>query len=158
MFSKLLGKKKETSTQEDQEKVELLHKISTMNLTEMKSYVNNRIGNLELNEDGLLGVMQRLVQADANTQALYIQESDMDSKKKKAFNLVLLVAKSKKITFETVDEIQNFITIYATIIQAYDREYKEIYSSRFNDSITLSLTNINMVAELKAKMDILGES
>ncbi len=158
MFSKILGKKQETTSQEDQEKAQLLDKISTMNLTEMKSYVNNRIENLPLNEDGLLGVMQRLVTPNANTQALYIQESDMDSKKKKAFDLVLLIAKSKKITFQTVDEIQNFIQTYASIIQSYDKEYKEIYASRFSDAIALSLENINKMSELKAKMDILGEN
>ena len=158
MFSKILGKKKETTSQEDQEKAELLEKISTMNLTEMKSYVNNRIEKFPIDEDGLLYIMKRLVTPDAKTQALYVQESDMDSKKKKAFELVLFVSKSKKITFETVDEIQNFIQVYDSIIKVYDREYKEIYASRFNDAITLSLANINMISELKAKMDILGES
>ena len=158
MFSKILGKKQETTSQEDQEKAQLLDKISTMNLTDMKSYVNNRIENLPLNEDGLHGVIQKLVTPNENTQALYIQESDMDSKKKKGFDLVLLIAKSKKITFQTVDEIQNFIQIYTPIIQAYDREYKEIYASRFSDAIALSLENINKMSKLKTKMDILGEN
>ena len=158
MFSKILGTKKETTNHVDQEKAQQLDKISAMNLTEMKSYVNNKMDTLPLNEDGLHGVMQKLVTPNQNTKALYIQESDMDSKKKKAFDLVLLIAKSKKITFKTVDEIQNFIQTYMTIIQIYDREYKEIYVSRFNDAITLSLANINKMSELKAKMDILGEN
>ncbi len=158
MFSKILGKKQETTSQEDQEKAQLLDKISKMNLTEMKSYVNNRIESFPLNEDGLLGVMQKLVTPDANTKALYIQESDMDSKKKKAFDLVLIIAKSKKITFKIVDEIQNFMQKYESIIQEYDREYKEIYASRLSDAIALSLENIGMMSELKAKMDILGEN
>ena len=158
MFSKILGKKQETTSQEDQEKAELLEKISTMNLTEMKSYVNNKRESLPLNEDGLHAVIQKLVTPHASTQALYIQESDMDSKKKKAFDLVLLIAKSKKITFKTVDEIQKFIQTYTPIIQAYDTEYKEIYTSRFSDAITLALANMQTMSNLKAKMDILDQN
>ena len=158
MFSKLLGKKQETTSKEDQEKAQLLKKISTMNLTEMRSYVNNKIEALPLCEDGLNGVILKLITPDPTTKLLYIKENDMDSKKKKAFDLVILISKNKKITFKTVDAIGVFIELYAPIIKAYDTQYKEIYASRFNDAITVALNNINKMSDFKAKMNLLGEN
>ena len=158
MFSKLRGKKQKNATAEDQEKTQLLKKISTMNLTEMRSYVNNKIESLPLSEDGLNGVILNLITPDSATKNLYIKEDDMDSKKKKAFDLVILISKNKKITFKTVDAIGVFIELYAPIIKAYDAQYKEIYTSRFNDAITLALYNINQISDLKSKMNLLGEN
>ena len=157
MFSKILGKKKETTSQEDQERAQLLEKIATMNLTEMRSYVNGKLESLPLNEDGLTAILSKLTTPDTKTQLYYLKEDDADSKKKKAFDLVLLTAKSKKITFATVDQIQKFIEVYHDIIKKYDTEYKEIYASRFKDAIALALNNINEISNLKAKMNILGE-
>ncbi len=158
MFSKLLGKKKESIGKENQEKAELLKKISTMNLTEMRSYINNKIEALPLCEDGLNGVILKLITPDSITKHLYIKENDMDSKKKKAFDLVILISKNKKITFKTVDAIGVFIELYASIIKEYDTQYKEIYTSRFKDAITIALSNINTLSDFKAKMNLLGES
>ena len=157
MFSKILGKKKETTSKADQEKAQLLEKISNMNITEMRSYVNNRIEAFPIDEDGLTAVIERLITINEKTKLYYIKADDVDSKKKKAFDLVLLASKSKKITFATVEKIQEFLEIYKDIITEFDTEYKEIYGSRFNDAITLALSNIDKITELKNKMNILGE-
>ena len=157
MFSKILGKKKETTSKEDQEKAQLLEKISQMNITEMKAYVNNKIETFPIDEDGLTAVIERLIAINEKTKLYYIKVDDTDSKKKKAFDLVLLASKSKKITFTTVEKIQEFLEIYKDIILEFDTQYKEIYGSRFNDAITLALSNIAIITELKNKMNLLGE-
>jgi len=157
MFSKILGKKKETTSQEDKKKVQLLDKISKMNITEMRSYVNNKIETFPIDEDGLTAVVERLITQNEKTKLFYIKSDDVDSKKKKAFDLLLLTAKSKKITFTTVEKIQEFLKIYKEIITEFDTQNKEIYNSRFNDAIALALKNIDKITEFKNKMNILRE-
>jgi len=159
MFGKILGKKKKEHSSEDEKlKAELKSKISKMNLTEMRSYVNNKLTSLPLCEDGLSAVIEKLAQPNEETKAMYLQLDDMDTKKRKAFELILLISKSQKITFKTVDLIQKFIETNAAVITKYDKEHKEIYSSRFSDAVELSLKNISEIAGLKVKMDILGEN
>jgi bifunctional DNase/RNase len=157
MFSKILGKKTKDTNEETQQKKELLEKISKMKLTEMRSYVNNKFTGLPICEDGLIAVLKRIVLPDENTKKLYLQEDDMDTKKRKAFELVLIIAKSQKISFEAVDLMQKFLETYASLIQKYDKEHKEIYLSRLSDAIELALKNIQQISSLKAKMNILGE-
>ena len=158
MFSKILGRKKEDISEEDADHAALVEKISKMNLTEMRSYIKNNIQDFEVSEDGLSEVMHRLTTEDKNTKLYYLKSDDMDSKKKKAFDLVLTVAQNKKINLVTIELIQKFTEIYRDMIDAYDKEHKEIYDSRFNDAIKLALANIDEKAALKNKMHILGES
>ena len=158
MFGSILGRKKEDISTEDKGHQELVEKISKMNLTEMRSYINNKIKDFEISEDGLNEVLSKLVTPDAKTKNYYLQADDMDSKKKKAFDLVLSTAKNKKVNVVTVELIQKFMDVYKDIITDYDKEHKEIYESRFNDAIELALTNITQKSELKNKMDVLQQN
>jgi len=155
MFKKFLGKSETELSDEEKSKQELKQKISKMNITEMRSYVNNKIPNLEVSDQGLVLVMKNLVVADSESEKFYLKEDDMDSKKKKAFDLVLVVAKSKKINIKVVELIQNFTVIYEEMIKKFDTDYKDIYASRFADALKLGLKNLNKVEDLKLKMNVL---
>ncbi len=157
MFSKILGKKKEGESEQTKEHLEIINKVSKMNLTEMRSFVNNN-GPIPLSEEGLIAVLDKLITPHPQTNTLYIQQDDMDTKKRKAFELVLLISKSQRITFEAVDRLQKFLETYMTLITSYDKEHKEIYASRLSDAVEISLKNINKMSNLKAKMDILGQN
>jgi hypothetical protein len=85
----------------------------------------------------------------------YIEVGDQDSKIKKAFDLVLLIAKSKKITVVAVELMKKFLDTYSDIIQAYDKQNKDIYVSRIKDAIQSSITMIDKETNLKNKMNIL---
>ena len=154
----MFGRKKEDKSEDDGLKAETVAKISKMNLTEMRSYIKNNMKDFKVSEDGLIAVLQRLTTKDATTKEYYIKADDMDSKKKKAFDLILAIAESKQISFAVVDKMQKFLEVYKDIIAAYDREYKEIYNSRLVDAVKLALANINEKAALKKNMDILGEN
>ncbi|KIM02678.1 MAG: hypothetical protein KU29_13940, partial [Sulfurovum sp. FS06-10] len=82
---------------------------------------------------------------------------DMDSKIKKALELVLSIAKHKKITIFTVELIQEFISTYDDIILKYDTENKQIYASKLRNSLDVAIHNLNEMAELKRRMNIVGE-
>jgi hypothetical protein len=157
MFSNILGRKKEDISEEDADHAELIAKISKMNLTEMRTYIKDRIPDFSSDEDGINAVLNRLISQDSKTKERYIKRDDMDSKKKKAFDLVLAIAEHKKINLVTIELIQKFIEVYREIISDYDKEHKEIYESRFVDAIKNALININEKAALKNKMDLLGE-
>ncbi|MEO1938655.1 MAG: hypothetical protein ABGW85_08505 [Sulfurimonas sp.] len=158
MFGSILGRKKEEISAEDKEHQELVEKISKMNLTEMRSYINNKIKDFEVSEDGLNEVLSKLITPDAKTNNYYVKVDDMDSKKKKAFDLVLSAAKNKKVNVVTVELMQKFMDVYKDIIANYDKEHKEIYESRFKDAIELALSNITKKSELKNKMDVLQQN
>ena len=157
MFKSILGRKKEEISKESTDHAALVEKISKMNLTEMRSYIRNKIQDFEVSEDGLNEVMHRLTTEDEKSKKYYLKVDDMDSKKKKAFDLVLLIAKNKKINLVCIELIEKFLQIYKDIIETYDQEHKEIYASRFDDALTTALANIDQKVALQHKMNILGD-
>ena len=157
MFGNFFDKKKDNANEEAKEHLVIVDKISKMNLTELRDYVNNKLKSFEITEDGLRESMKKLVLPDEKTGKRYLLMDDMDSKKKKAFDLVLLVGKSKKITIETVELIQDFTFEYEELINQYDEDFKEIYSSRLKDIISHALANMHQLTEFKNKMSVLGE-
>jgi len=158
MFSKILGKKKGVTELEETHNTELLSKISKMNLVEMRAYINNKIQDLPLCEDGLSAIITKLSEPNEQTKKLYLQKDDMDTKKRKAFELILLMAKSQRITFKTVEGMQKFLEVYDELINQYDKEHKDIYRDKLSSAVKLALNNIEEIAALKSKMEILGEN
>lgn len=140
MLKNILGKKENLESSTDV--------VLKMNLTEMKSYIKNE----KINEDGLIAVMNRLVKLDKTSQKYYVQPDDMDSKIRKAFELVLEVSKNKKITVVAVELMQEFTVIYDDIIKKYDKDNKDIYSARFKKAISNAVVSVNRMAHIAQKM------
>lgn len=157
MFSNLFDKKNDKTSKEDKENSELIAKISKMNLTDMKNYVRGKIPDSKLTKVGLKEVMRRLVKEDSNTSKRYLQPDDMESKIKKAFELVLTISTSNKMSVETIELIQEFIIVYKDIIVKYDRDNKQIYGSRLTDSINKSIMIVSQVADYNLRSKIIGE-
>jgi hypothetical protein len=157
MFGNILGKKKSEVSSEDKNHAELVQKISKMKLTDMRAYINNKILNFEVDEDGLVEVLRKLTTRNSETSKRYIEIDDMDSKIKKAFDLVISIASHAKITVVAVELIQEFITLYNDIIVKFDRDNKQIYESKLKDSLDRAIGNIGEMADLKRKMNVLGE-
>jgi len=155
MFGKILGKKKDDNDNSN-ELLEATKKIQKMNLTEMRSYVNNKISTFKVSSIGLLAIMHKLTLADSSTNKLYILEDDMDSKKKKAFELVLMITKNKKIDFTVLETIQTFTQVYQDIIAKYDIDNKEIYASRFKEMLAQAIAGFAALEKQQNKMNVLG--
>ena len=150
MLGRILGKKNKNTTNE------LTNKISNMNLTEMRSYINNKQTNFPIDKSGLLAVITKLALPDTMTGELYIQASDMDSKKKKAFDIVLLIAKQKKMNMKIIDMLQKFIDNHQEMISEYDTRLKEIYGLRLTEAIGFALASVAQIDDIKHKMKILN--
>jgi hypothetical protein len=157
MFSKMLGKVKGSSSNEDKEHRELVNKISKMNLTDMRAYINNRVPDFPVNEDGLNEVLHKLLEVDEKTSKRYIDIDDNDSKIKKGFDLVLSIITNKKVTVTTIELVNEFLDKSRDIIQKYDKENKQIYCSKFKDAIDLAIKNMNAKSELQRKMGVIGD-
>jgi len=151
MFKKLLGKKKDDSTDTS----EIENKISKMNLSEMRTYLKNHIADFESCEEGVVGVMNRLNRVDGSNR--FVENDAMDSKKKKLFELVIVVATHKKVSAKSVELIQDFIELYSDMILDYDKRNKQIYMSRLNDALSVSVNMVNHLSTLKRKTNILGD-
>jgi len=154
MFKKILGKTK-TETENNTKHSEIIEKISGMTISDMRVYVNNKLNSFEICEDGLNEVMRRLISVDSKKQR-FIEMDAMDAKKKKAFDLVLTISKSKKVTIVTAELIQEFITLYKDIIEKFDKDHKQIYASRLKDSISNSIATVATMSELNKKSRILS--
>ncbi len=157
MFSSLLKKKETQDTKMDESLQKLISKIDTMNLTEMRSYVKGNIKELEVTADGLNLVLERLIKVDANTNKTYINQDDMDSKKKKAFDLVLTILTNKKINIQTIELVQSFLNLYKEILSQYDKKNKDIYASRFSDAISSAVAMMELMTDMNNKMNVLSE-
>jgi len=153
MFDKILGTKKHD---ESINTSEIEYKLSKMNLTEMRTYLKNHIVNFEISEEGVICVMQRLNSFNSSKNR-FVESDAMDSKKKKLFELVLVVATHKKVSAKSVELIQSFIDIYMDIITDYDKRNKQIYTSRLNDALSVSVNMVNHLSTLKRKTNILGD-
>lgn len=158
MFSNILGKNDSENKQDSKEDQEIINKISTMNLTDMRAYINNKMFGKESSEDGLVEVMKRLTLKNEKTSKRYIEVDDMDSKIKKAFDLVILLAMHKKITVLAVELIQEFIDLYDDIILKFDKENKQIYSKKLKDALTEAISNVNKISSLQRERNVLGNN
>ncbi len=154
MFGKILGKKKE-ETQEDSSHQIIVEKIAKMNISDMRFYVNNKLSDFEVCEDGLNEVMRRLNSQDADEKR-FIEMDAMDSKKKKAFDLVILISKNKKVTIVVTELMQEFMENYKDILTKFDKDNKQIYTSLLKDALTAAITTISTMAEINRKTTVLG--
>jgi len=154
MFENLL-KKKLTKSDKEIALEHITQKVSTMNLSEMRTFVRGKVESLPICEDGLNIVLKRLTLVDENSEKLYINSDDMDSKKKKAFDIVILIASSTLVNVVAVEYIQKFMEVYKKLIEEYDTQYKEIYMSRLTDAAMLTINTINIRSALNDKMSIL---
>ena len=150
MFSKMLGNIKGLDSDSKNDK--LLEKIQKMDLADMRVYVNGKLTEFEVNDFGLCEIIKKITYIDEADEKLYIKADDMDSKKKKVFDLILLVLANKKISIATIEYIQRFLDIYSEIINRYDSENKQIYASKIKESISLALDKINFKSDVADKM------
>ena len=157
MFSKLLGKKEKKISQNDALQEEIKSRVSKMNLSDMKLYLHNNMKDFFITSYGLNEVLKRLTSLDVTTKEYYLKADDMDSKKKKAFDLVIGSMKNSQMTLETLELVKKFIDTYEDIIVAYDKEYKEIYMSRLNDAVDMGVKTLEHLLLLKNRTNILSE-
>jgi hypothetical protein len=147
MFSKILGKKNSKDSSDN----DLEEKISKMNLTEMRSYVNNKA---EVSEQGLIEILKRLIKKE--NEKRYIELDDMDVKVKKGFDLVIMIAQHKKITVVAIELIVEFIHFYEDVIEKFDEENKQIYKSKLKEALERALKNMDGISKLKKKLGLLN--
>lgn len=155
MFGKILGKsKEETSTAKTHEAI--AQKVSKMNLTDMRMYLNNKIDSFPICKDGLLEVMKRLNSVDDTTSKKFIEDDAMDVKKKKAFDLVIIVASSRYMSIEVVELIQEFMKMYKEMIVKYDTDNRQIYEDKLITALNKSIATMGSMADMNRKMNVLG--
>ncbi len=154
LFSSILGNIKDSKKESENEK--LLNKIEKMDLGDLRLYVNGKLSEYKVSGYGLSEIVKKLIYINESTKHNYIQEDDMDSKKKKVFDLILLILKSKKINLYTVELIQKFLELYSGIIKEYDKQNKQIYEQKIKESMSIALDKINFRSDEVDRMRTLG--
>ena len=140
MFSKLLGKK---NSVENKELSLLEEKIAKMDLAEMRLYVNGKLESFKVSEFGLNEVVKKLISKNADSSKYYIAENDLDSKRKKALNLLVLILENKNISVLIVESAQEFLEVYEEMINKYDYDNQDIYKNRIKKLINLAIQKID---------------
>jgi len=151
MFNDILNKKKQ---QQDEQCTALKEKIAKMNLSEMRVYVNDNLKSFAVTECGLREIMGKLVSKDSASKR-FIESDAMDSKIKKAFELILLIGASKKMTVATTKFIEEFISLYHDLIIKYDTDHKQIYDSKLKKCLIMAIENVAKMTAYKNKRDML---
>lgn len=150
MFSKILGGIKNPI--EDAKKEKLHERIAKMDLADMRLYVNGKLIEYEVSEYGLMEILKRLTLVNDSTSNLYMKIEDMDSKKKKIFDLIILILHSKKINISGLEMVERFLVTYAEIIKKYDRDNSDIYEKKIKDSISKAITMIELKSDIVDRM------
>lgn len=154
MFGKLLGKNKEETKENDQHEI-IVEKVSKMNLSDMKMYVKNKLTGFGICEDGINEVMRKLISIDAKEKR-FIESDAMDTKIKKAFDLVILIGTTKHLTIVTLELLQDFSNLYKDIILKFDKDNKQIYESKLKDNLVNAIATVETMSEMQKKMNVLG--
>ncbi len=102
--------------------------------------------------------MKRLISVNEKTSKRFIEMDAMDTKVKKAFDLVILVAKSKKITVVVVELIQEFMNLYRDVIEKFDTNNKQTYDSKLKKCISNGVLMVGRKSVIKEKMDYLDST
>ena len=154
LFTSILGNIKDSKKESENEK--LLEKIQKMDLADMRLYVNGKLNEYKVSEYGLSEIIKKLIYVNENTQHHFIQEDDQDSKKKKVFDLVLLILKNKKISIFVIELTQRFLDEYEEIIKNYYKENKQIYEKKIKESMSIGLDKINFRSDEADRMRTLS--
>lgn len=154
MFERLLGKSDE-EIKEDKEHEVITHRVEKMNLVDMKAYVNNRMTGFDICTDGLTEVMKKINSKD-DDEKRFVESDAMDAKKKKAFDLVIMIASNKLLSVVAIELIQEFIELYEDIILQYDTDYKEIYAEKLKKALSNAIATVEAKAALNNKMKVIG--
>jgi len=150
MFSKILGGVKNPI--KDTKKEKLYEKITKMDLADMRLYVNGKLNEYEVSEFGLLEILKKLTLVNDSTSNQYMKIDDMDSKKKKIFDLIILILHNKKVNISGLEMVERFLETYAEIIKRYDKDNKDIYEKKIKDSIKKAITMIELKSDIVDKM------
>ena len=153
MLGSILGKK---SKKNEKVENEFIHKLATMDATEMRLYVNDRLDKFELDSVGLAEIMKKILNKNSEDKE-YLDLESFESKVKKVFDLVILISKNKHLSVPVVEMIQEFITKYDDVIKKYDHDNKQTYESKLNDALSNAVKRIDEINELTSKMDYLKE-
>ena len=151
MFGKFLNSLKGSQNTNNDK---LRDKISKMDLVEMRIYVNNKLDDFEVDEFGLHELVKKLINANGQSSKYFLQENDLDSKKKKAFELLLLILQHKKTSIAVLESVQEFLDIYDELIKKYDKDNKDIYENKIKKLMSLAVDRINMEANIINVMEM----
>ena len=155
MFTKIFAKKDKNESKNLNS--ELKEKIAKMNLTQMRLYMKNNLDDFSVSVEGINEIVNKLISFDEKKQIFYIKNDDMDVKKKKAFDLIIIILTSKHINTKTIELTQKFLENHKEMINDFDKRNKQIYASRLRDSIENAISTINQYADFQEKMNLLGE-
>ncbi|MCX6075458.1 MAG: hypothetical protein NTW78_01075 [Campylobacterales bacterium] len=158
MFENIINILKNSDSGSDKKKLEMIDKISKMNLTDMRAYMKSSMQGFEPSEEGVIEILKKLTTVNEETSERYLANDDMDSKIKNCFELVLVIASDIRITIDAIELIQEFINVYADIIADYDTKYKQIYGLKLKNSIKNAIRIVNTKTDFSRKENVLNDS
>ena len=151
MFSKLLNN---ILGSQGKKNKKLEYKIANMDLPNMRLYVNGKLDAFKVDAFGLNEIVKKLTHENKETSKHFMQDDDMDSKKKKVLDLIVLILANKKTSITVIESIHLFLDVYEELIKKYDTDNKQIYEKRIKDLINLAIKRIEIETNIITIMEM----
>jgi hypothetical protein len=127
---------------------EMRRVISSWDKEKIKAYVYNHNKEYPVSDAGMAAVLERFIQTDE------FKIGTMSEDQKTGFDIVLAIARNKKIYFQTTDLIYEFIKYYEEVIHYYDRQSAQTYYHKLVTAYEKSVSMVNKKLEIEQEIRI----
>ena len=132
-------------------KISELHSvISSWDKNELKAYVHGHNKEHRCNDAGMATVLERFINSNE------LQIGQVSEELKLGFDIVLFIAHSAKISFETTQLLYAFIKKFEDVIKSYDRQCFQTYYHKLFQAYRQSLDMIDAKLRIEKEMDVLS--
>lgn len=129
---------------------ELRTVISSWDKKELKTYVYDNNKSHRCCDAGMAAVLERFI----NTNELQI--GNLSEELKIGFDIVLFIARSTKISFETTQLLYAFIKNFEEVIKSYDRQCYQTYYHKLFQAYRQSIDMIEAKMKIEKELDVLN--
>lgn len=140
MFGKMFDKIKNKNSGETEEDTVFTALIASWNLTEIKTYLQNKNPDFPLSSRGIDTVLNRFTSQEKPSDKYpngkrMVELDDNDVRIKKAFDIILLLSKSSHLSMESVEKMERFRELHCDVIEKFDKQNAQTYEHKLKEAI-----------------------
>lgn len=158
MFQEMFKKIKKT-TKDDASDTVFKSLIATWTLTDIKTYLQNKNPEFPLTEHGLLIVLERFTTREKPSDKYpngkcEVELDDNDIRIKKAFDIILLVAKSSTLSMEGIEKMEAFREMHTDVIEKFDKNNAQTYEHKLKEAVANAIIMVETKKGIENSLNI----
>lgn len=147
-LSRTLKTQREHMLEREKKITQMRRVVSSWDKKELQAYVYNHNKSYPCSDAGMAAILERF------TECNEFQIGHMSEELKAGFDIVLSIARNKKITLLTTDLIFDFIKSFEEVIHNYDRQSAQTYYHKLINAYEKSIELVNAKIEIDRGYDI----